>query len=174
MVLENASGTADIVSITIGPLYDKGLLSINSPAADNSDKPTWNISGAGDLDPVVLYGVDAPDGQDLDNYTVSKDELTLLTSKGLLIIPRSYVEDSELTITVSYKSSGGHQINTVTTKLPNKKSEVTEYVFEGNTIYTVNLTVGNALIAEIESVNVATMKTNWTNIDGNDHEVYNW
>ena len=44
--------------------------------------------------------------------------------------------------------------------------------FLGNTIYTLNLTVGSALVAEITSVNVAT--SNWTNIEGKEHEVYNW
>ena len=170
---ENASDTeVEIVSITIGPLYNQGLLDISSPATSSSDVPAWGDRG-GNMN-VTLYGKDDTHTQDLAKYTIYRDHTDpayeTLTSPGLLIIPRpGYTEGSPLTITVTYKSSGG-QVNTVTTKIPSEGS----LSFLGNKIYKLNLTVGSALIAEIESVNVATMKTNWTNIDGNDHEVYNW
>ncbi len=171
---ENASGTAEIVSITIGPLYNQGLLSINSAATSSSDEPAWGDKN-GNMN-VTLYGNDDTHTQDLATYTINKEELTQLmplTSedqpKGLLVIPRAgYTTSSPLTITVSYRANG--QINTVTTTLPNDKSGFNE--FKGNKIYKMNLTVGNALVADIESVNVATT-TNWNEKEG-EHEVYNW
>lgn len=171
---ENASGTADIVSITIGPLYNQGLLSINSAATSSSDEPAWGDKN-GNMN-VTLYGHHDTETQDFATYTINKEELTQLmplTSedqpKGLLVIPRSgYTTSSPLTITVSYRANG--QINTVTTTLPNDKSGFNE--FKGNKIYKMNLTVGNALVADIESVNVATT-TDWTEKEG-EHEVYNW
>ena len=171
---ENSSGTADIVSITIGPLYNQGLLSISSPATSSSDEPAWGDKN-GTMN-VTLYGNDDTHTQDLATYTINKDDLKLLmplTSenqpKGLLVIPRAgYTTSSPLTITVSYRANG--QINTVTTTLPNDKSSFNE--FKGNKIYKMNLTVGNALVADIESVNVATT-TDWNEKEG-EHEVYNW
>ena len=126
---------------------------------------------------VTLYGNDDTHTQDLATYTINKDELKQLMPlttpegqpKGLLVIPRpGYTKGSPLTITVSYKANG--QINTVTTTLPNDKSGFNEFL--GNKIYKLNLTVGNALVADIESVNVATT-TNWNEKEG-EHEVYNW
>lgn len=171
---ENASGTAEIVSITIGPLYNQGLLSISSPATSSNDEPAWGDKN-GNMN-VTLYGHHDTETQDLATYTIKKEALTQLmplTSedqpKGLLVIPRSgYTKGSPLTITVSYRANG--QINTVTTTLPNDKSSFNE--FKGNKIYKMNLTVGNALVADIESVNVATT-TDWTEKEG-EHEVYNW
>ena len=172
---ENASGTAEIVSITIGPLYNQGLLDISSPATSSSDVPAWGDRG-GNMN-VTLYGHHDTETQDLNEYVIKKDELKQLMPlttpegqpKGLLVIPRAgYTTSSPLTITVSYWANG--QINTVTTTLPNDKSSFNE--FKGNKIYKMNLTVGNALVADIESVNVATT-TNWNEKEG-EHEVYNW
>ena len=156
--LDNNSSYSEvnITNITIGPLFNQGLLSINSPAANSSDKPIWG-DRAGDMT-VTLYGLDDSYTQDLSTYTIGKNELTLLTSKGLLIIPRSY-SSTPLTITVNYNNF------TVKTTIDGRE-------FKGNTIYTLNLTVGSALVAEIESVNVATTK--WSDIEGLEHEVYNW
>ena len=172
---ENASGTAEIVSITIGPLYNQGLLDISSPATSSSDVPAWGDRG-GNMN-VTLYGHHDTETQDLNEYVINKDELKQLMPlttpegqpKGLLVIPRAgYTTSSPLTITVSYKAND--QINTVTTTLPNDKSGFNEFL--GNKIYKLNLTVGNALVADIESVNVATT-TNWNEKEG-EHEVYNW
>ena len=160
----------EIVSITIGPLYNQGLLSINSAATGITDEPSWDQE-SGNMD-VTLYGKDDTHTQDLAKYTIYRDHTDpayeTLTSPGLLIIPRpGYTEGSPLTITVTYKSSGG-QVNTVTTKIPSEGS----LSFLGNKIYKLNLTVGSALVADIESVNVATT-TNWNEKEG-EHEVYNW
>ena len=172
---ENASGTAEIVSITIGPLYNQGLLDISSTSTDKDDKPTWDQED-GNMT-VTLYGHHDTETQDLNEYVINKDKLKQLMPlttpegqpKGLLVIPRpGYTKGSPLTITVSYKAND--QINTVTTTLPNDKSGFNEFL--GNKIYKLNLTVGNALVADIESVNVATT-TDWTEKEG-EHEVYNW
>ena len=171
----NAGERAEIVSITIGPLYNQGLLSISSFASSIYDEPSWDQK-KGDMD-VTLYGNDDTHTQDLATYTINKEALTQLmplTSedqpKGLLVIPRDgYTKDSPLTITVRYTSGG--QINTVTTKLPNDKSDFDE--FKGNKIYKLNLTVGSALVVKIESVNVATT-TDWDENYGKEHEIYNW
>ena len=173
---ENASGTAEIVSITIGPLNNQGLLDISSPATSSSDVPAWGDRG-GNMN-VTLYGHHDTETQDLNEYVINKDGLTQLMPltpggqpKGLLIIPRAYNNSTQLIITVSYKAPAtGSQINTVTTTLPNDKSGFNEFL--GNKIYKLNLTVGNALVADIESVNVATT-TNWDEKEG-EHEVYNW
>ena len=174
---ENASGRAEIVSITIGPLHNQGLLSISSPATSSSDEPTWPENEKRGNMNVTLYGHHDTETQDLNEYVINKDELKQLMPlttpegqpKGLLVIPRAgYTTSSPLTITVSYRANG--QINTVTTTLPNDKSGFNE--FKGNKIYKMNLTVGNALVADIESVNVATT-TNWNEKEG-EHEVYNW
>jgi hypothetical protein len=172
---ENASDReVEIVSISISPLYTQGLLDISSTSTDKDDKPTWDQED-GNMT-VTLYGKDDTHTQDLATYTINKDGLTQLMPltprgqpKGLLVIPRAgYTTSSPLTITVSYRANG--QINTVTTTLPNDKSSFNE--FKGNKIYKMNLTVGNALVADIESVNVATT-TNWNEKEG-EHEVYNW
>lgn len=175
---ENASDReVEIVSISISPLYTQGLLDISSTSTDKDDKPTWDQED-GNMT-VTLYGKDDTHTQDLATYTINKDGLTQLMPltpggqpKGLLIIPRAYNNSTQLIITVSYKAPAtGSQINTVTTKLPND-IQTGFSGFLGNTIYTLNLTVGSALVAEIESVNVATT-TDWTEKEG-EHEVYNW
>ena len=53
--LDNNSSYSEvnITNITIGPLFNQGLLSINSPAANSSDKPIWG-DRAGDMT-VTLY-----------------------------------------------------------------------------------------------------------------------
>lgn len=182
----NASDTeVYITNITIGSFYNQGQLSISSPATitDNTpDKPIWDQE-SGNMD-VTLQGWDGTKSVDLKEYRIIKDTkdgeenitasgLRLLTDPGLLVIPRiGYTNSSPLTITVSYRAPAvGSQIYTVTTELPND-TQTGFSGFLGNTIYTLNLTVGSALVAEIESVNVAT--TSWTNITGYEHEVYNW
>jgi hypothetical protein len=165
--LENKSSDPQvyITNIKITPLYTQGLLSISSPATSSSTKPIWGDK-SGNMT-VDLQGWNGTTSVDLANYIIGKDELTQLTSPGLLVIPRDFRSpNTPLTITVSYK------------RLP---TDVKEFVvsttidsqeFLGNTIYTLNLTVGSALIAEISSVNVATTK--WNDKEGKEHEVYNW
>lgn len=155
-----------ITNISISPLYTQGLLSISSAATSSSTKPTWG-DRAGDM-VVNLQGWNGSESVDLDEYTIDKENLTLLTNPGLLVIPRPYTIGSPLTITVSYKRSSAPEdtkVFTVTTTIDSQE-------FVGNTIYTLNLTVGSALIAEISSVNVATTK--WNEKEGKEHEVHNW
>ena len=164
--LENKSSDPQvyITNIKISPLYTQGLLSINSAATSSSTKPTW---GDRDGDMVVnLQGWNGTESVDLAYYTIDKENMTLLTSPGLLVIPRPYTIGSPLTITVSYKRSPEDAKEFVVT------TTIDSQEFVGNTIYTLNLTVGSALIAEISSVNVATTK--WNEKEGKEHEVYNW
>ena len=171
--LEDKSSDAEvyITNITIGPLYNQGLLSISSATASSSDKPTWGDK-AGDMN-VTLQGWDGTESVDLKNCIIKKGEkdaedkpvFRTLTDPGLLVIPRSY-SSTPLTISVTYKRSPEDAKGfTVTTTIDSQE-------FLGNTIYTLNLTVGSALVAEITSVNVATTK--WNDIIGDNHEVYNW
>lgn len=162
-----------ITNITITPLHNQGLLDISSPATSSSAKPTWeDRAGAMTVD---LQGWNGTASVDLDEYIIKKGEkddedkpiFRTLTDPGLLVIPRDFKSpNTPLTISVTYKRSPEDAKDfTVTTTIDSQE-------FLGNTIYTLNLTVGSALVAEITSVNVAT--SNWTNIEGKEHEVYNW
>ena len=161
-----------ITKISISPLYNQGLLGISSTAASNGDKPTWTDKSGGMT--VNLQGWNGTQSVDLNKYTIyrdHKDDLgnyvyETLTSPGLLIIPREYNSTTPLTITVSYKRDKNDNNEFVVTRT------ITSQEFLGNTIYTLNLTVGSALVAEITSVNVATTK--WNEKEGKEHEVYNW
>ena len=165
-----------ITNITIGPLYDKGLLNISSLAASSSDKPTWDVSEGGDMN-VTLYGSDDTHSQDLDTYTIIKDTkdglgnvtesgLRLLTTPGLLIIPRTYDSTTPLTISVSYKRAlDDDNVFTVSTTIDSQ-------TFVGNTVYTLNMNVSSALNVVIESVNAAF--TSWSEKIKENYEVYNW
>lgn len=161
-----------ITNISISPLYTQGLLSISSAATSSSTKPTWDDkSGAMTVN---LQGWDGTQSVDLTNYTIYRDHkddqgnyvYETLTSPGLLIIPREYNSTTPLTITVTYKRNKDDNNDFTVTRT------ITSQTFEGNTIYTLNLTVGSALVAEITSVNVATTK--WNEKEGKEHEVYNW
>lgn len=162
-----------ITNITISPLHNQGLLDISSPATSSSAKPIWG-ERAGNMT-VDLQGWNGSASVDLDEYIIKKGEkdaedkpvFRTLTNPGLLVIPRDFKSpNTPLTISVTYKRSPDDAKDfTVTTTIDSQE-------FLGNTIYTLNLTVGSALVAEITSVNVAT--SNWTNIEGKEHEVYNW
>ena len=162
-----------ITNITITPLHNQGLLDISSPATSSSAKPAWG-ERAGNMT-VGLQGWDGTASVDLDEYIIKKGEkddedkpvFRTLTNPGLLVIPRNFKSpNTPLTISVTYKRSPEDAKDfTVTTTIDSQE-------FLGNTIYTLNLTVGSALVAEITSVNVATTK--WTEIEGKEHEVYNW
>ena len=187
--LEDTSGDAEvyITKISISPLYTQGLLSIDSQSdttyiagthdIDKITKPNWSDrSGAMTVN---LQGWNGTKSVDLDNYTIYRDHKNdqgnpvyeTLTNPGLLIIPRDYEDalNKRLIITVSYKRNKNDNNSnefTVTTTIPTQS-------FKGNTVYKLNLTVGSALVADIESVNVA-KTTNWEDVTGDNHDVYNW
>ena len=159
-------GTDDnvtIKSITLTPLYDQGLLNIGSPAAVDTDKPDWEDT-AGDIDVTI-------EGTDLANSTIGKynEELlpnkgwTQLTpdNKGLLIIPRDF-SLSPMTLTVTFEKSGSKEV-TMSTEISQN--------FQGNTVYTLKMTISNALYVEINTVQSAFSP--WVEVDA-DHAVYNW
>ena len=178
--MEDTSGddVAYITNIKVTPLYNQGLLSISSPATDNTDssKPIWDVSDAGDM--VVNINKFYNGESYISTFEIARNEkddenkpvFRTVTNPGLLIIPRVYNSTTPLIISVTYKRLPGDANGfTVTKTIDSQK-------FWGNTIYTLNITVGSALVVDIESVNVATvLTTSWSaGIIGDDHEVYNW
>lgn len=177
--LEDTSGDSEvyITNIKISPLYENGQLSISSDASitnDKPDKPTWKKCG-GDMEVDINKFYDEESESYIGTFTIHNEKdahgdpiFETVTNPGLLVIPRDFTgAKGPLTISVSYKRPNDNNVYTV-------KKEIDTQVFQGNTIYTLNLTVGSALVAVIESVNVAF--TSWAKWVGEEteHEVYNW
>ena len=158
-----------IKGISLGNLYDKGLLDISSPAAASTDKPYWydcggNIKaeiGATSLitrdDPLVILTTDV---------TSNVEELTRqLIYPGLLIIPRSYTEGDKLKITVTYTIDDETE--------PQEATAEIVQTFWGNTVYTLKLLLEPATKG-LEITLVQSAFTPWTPAGTGSHEVYNW
>ncbi len=161
--------TARITSIKLTPLYSQGLLDISSPTGNENDKPYWKEQG-GNME-VELLGYDSTNDkeQDLSTSTISKFDdtkpnkgWTMLTEKGLLIIPRDFqLSPMKLTVTIYNESTGSNV--TMSTDITKN--------FQGNTIYSLRMTVSNVLYVEIDLVKSAF--TPWTEVS-TDHKIYNW
>lgn len=153
--------TARITSIKLTPLYSQGLLDISSPTGNENDKPYWKEQG-GDMEVELLE-------QDLSTSTIRKFDdnetykgWTMLTEKGLLIIPRDYsLSPMKLTVTIYNESTSSNV--TMSTDITRN--------FQGNTIYSLRMTVSNVLYVEIDLVKSAF--TPWTEVS-TDHKIYNW
>ena len=160
------TGPVTITKITLEHLYNRGLLDVGSSTESASDKPIWT-DRAGDMT-VELVGDNADASKiDLDAFEIDYDEhnddnYTLLTNNGLLIIPRNFGSGDKLKLTVEFLTYEGREASMST--------EIAQEFF-GNTVYTFNMTVSNALSVEINSIHAA-FKT-WTERE-EDHEVYNW
>ena len=89
-------------------------------------------------------------------------QLSSLEDTGLLIIPRDYDAEHPMILSVTFETSNGQEVTMST--------EIKQSLF-GNTVYTFDMTVSNALTVEIQSINVAF--TDWNYREAN-HEVYNW
>ena len=163
--------TAKITSIKLTPLYNQGLLNISSPTGSDTEKPIWPIEERSGEMEVELLGWDTTNEkeQDLQHSQIGKldntkpnDGWTLLTEKGLLIIPRDYsLTPMKLTVTI-YNESTGSNVTMST--------DITQN-FLGNTIYSLRMTVSNVLYVEIDLVKSAF--TPWTETS-TDHKIYNW
>lgn len=162
--------TAKITSIKLTPLYSQGLLNISSPTGNENDKPYWKEQG-GDME-VELLGWDTTNEteQDLQHSQIGKldntkpnDGWTLLTEKGLLIIPRDYNSLTPMKLTVTIYNESTSSNVTMSTDITQN--------FLGNTIYSLRMTVSNVLYVEIDLVKSAF--TPWTEVS-TDHKIYNW
>ena len=160
-----------IKGISLGNLYDKGLLDISSPAAASTDKPYWydcngNIRaeiGATSLitrdDPLEILTTDV-------TPRPTDEELTRqLIDPGLLIIPRTYTEGDKLKITVTYTIDDETE--------PQQATAEIVQTFWGNTVYTLKLLLEPATKG-LEITLVQSAFTPWTPAGTGSHEVYNW
>ena len=163
MLSEDSNESVDevtITGITLTPLYNQGLLDISSPVGDASDKPYWeDCSGTMS---VTIDGDDLRDDNNDPTNVINTTSMTQLTSKGLLIIPRNFSELTPMTLTVTFLNGKGDEVS--------MSSEITQK-FQGNTVYTLKMTVSNILYVEIDVVQSAF--DNWEDQSA-DHTVYNW
>jgi hypothetical protein len=159
-----------IKSIEIGNLYTRGLLSLSSPTASESEKPIWD-ERAGDM---RVRLSNAEDSTDLEHKQVEiKTKLTPpretdpvnLLGHGLLIIPRNHVSDPGLKVTVTYTiDTDSDPLIAVGTIKRN---------FEGNTKYTLGLKLTPSTGGlDIEVVQSAF--TPWIDGGSGIRDVYNW
>ena len=185
-----------IVGFEIGNLYTRGLLSLSSPTASESEKPIWPIDqragdmkvkfdGAtttdggttwtpGDLAPAPDPNPERPENPDdpypfviKTNFSPARETYPFdLLSHGLLIIPRDHSEGEGLQVKIIYK------IDTDSEPMPPAVGTIKRN-FEGNTKYTLKMkltpTTGGL---EIETVQSAF--TQWSDGGSGEHEVYNW
>ena len=195
IVADPGCESVTIQSIEIGDLYTRGLLSLSSPAATESDKPIWPIDQrAGDMK-VKLEGATTedegttwtpgdlapiPDPEHPDephptnpypfviNITNSSQPTGpyYLLSQGLLIIPREFSEEGkEMKVTVTY---------TINTEKDLLIAEGTiERNFDGNTKYKVGLKLTPAT-GGLDIDLVQSAFTPWFAGGTGIRNVYNW
>ena len=161
-----------IQSIEINDLYTRGLLSLSSPTATESEKPIWNqrdgnmrvrLSNAEDSTDLASK----PLKIDITDSSQPTGPVNLIDpNKGLLIIPRDHSEGEGLQVKIIYK------IDTDSEPMPPAVGTIKRN-FEGNTKYTLKMkltpTTGGL---EIETVQSAF--TQWSDGGSGEHEVYNW
>lgn len=158
-----------IQSIEIGNLYTRGLLSLSSPTASESEKPIWNQRDGN----MRVRLSNAEDSTDLksDPFEINIEDSSQptgpfdLLSHGLLIIPRDHSEDEGLKVTVTYTIDNETE--------PQVAVGTVQRNFYGNTTYTVRLMLTPATKGlEIEVVQSAF--TTWYDGGTGEQEVYNW
>jgi hypothetical protein len=160
-----------IQSIEIGDLFTRGLLSLSSPTASESEKPIWNecdgnmrvrLSNAEDSTDLARKAFEIntkltpPRETDPDN----------LLGHGLLIIPRNYPSrDEKMKVTVFYTIDNDPTLLIAVGTI--------ERNFQGNTKYTVGLkltpSTGGLDIQLVQSA-----FTPWSDGGNGEREVYNW
>jgi hypothetical protein len=159
-----------IKSIEIGNLYTRGLLSLSSPTASESEKPIWD-ERAGDMRVRLSNAEDSTDLEHKQFEINTKltppretDPVNLL-GHGLLIIPRNHVSDPGLKVTVTYTiDTDSDPLIAVGTIKRN---------FEGNTKYTLGLKLTPSTGGlDIEVVQSAF--TPWIDGGSGIRDVYNW
>ena len=159
-----------IQSIEIGDLYTRGLLSLSSPTASESEKPIWDERDGN----MRVRLSNAADSTDLASkqfeintkLTPPKEtDPVCLLSHGLLIIPRNHASDEGLKVTLFYTIDNDPELLIAVATVKRN--------FEGNTKYTLGLKLTPSTRGlEIEIVQSAF--TPWSDGGSGRHEVYNW
>ena len=158
-----------IQSIEINDLYTRGLLSLSSPTATESEKPVWNQRDGN----MRVRLSNAEDSTDLASKPLKIDITDSsqptgpvpLLSKGLLIIPREFATGEGMKVTVTYTIDNESELLIAVGTVKRN--------FDGNTKYTVELKLTPATKGlEIEIVQSAF--TPWYDGGTGESDVYNW
>ena len=158
-----------IQSIEINDLYTRGLLSLSSPTATESEKPIWNQRDGN----MRVRLSNAEDSTDLksDPFEINIEDSSQptgpfdLLSHGLLIIPREFATGEGMKVTVTYTIDNESELLIAVGTVKRN--------FDGNTKYTVELKLTPATKGlEIEIVQSAF--TPWYDGGTGESDVYNW
>ena len=160
-----------IQSIEINDLYTRGLLSLSSPTATESEKPIWNqrdgnmrvrLSNAEDSTDLASK----PLKIDITDSSQPTGPVNLIDpDKGLLIIPREFATGEGMKVTVTYTIDNESELLIAVGTVKRN--------FDGNTKYTVELKLTPATKGlEIEIVQSAF--TPWYDGGTGESDVYNW
>ena len=158
-----------IQSIEINDLYTRGLLSLSSPTATESEKPVWNQRDGN----MRVRLSNAEDSTDLksDPFEINIEDSSQptgpvnLLSHGLLIIPREFATGEGMKVTVTYTIDNESELLIAVGTVKRN--------FDGNTKYTVELKLTPATKGlEIEIVQSAF--TPWYDGGTGESDVYNW
>ena len=160
-----------IQSIEINDLYTRGLLSLSSPTATESEKPIWNqrdgnmrvrLSNAEDSTDLASK----PLKIDITDSSQPTGPVNLIDpNKGLLIIPREFATGEGMKVTVTYTIDNESELLIAVGTVKRN--------FQGNTKYTVELKLTPATKGlEIEIVQSAF--TPWYDGGTGESDVYNW
>jgi hypothetical protein len=166
-----------IRSIEINDLYTRGLLSLSSPTATESEKPVWNqrdgnmrvrLSNADKADPSEADSTDLASKPFEINTKLTPpretDPVNLL-SHGLLIIPREFATGEGMKVIVTYTIDNDSELKIAVGTIKRN--------FDGNTKYTLGLKLTPATKGlEIEVVQSAF--TPWYDGGTGESDVYNW
>ena len=160
-----------IQSIEINDLYTRGLLSLSSPTATESEKPIWNqrdgnmrvrLSNAEDSTDLASK----PLKIDITDSSQPTGPVNLIDpNKGLLIIPREFATGEGMKVTVTYTIDNESELLIAVGTVKRN--------FDGNTKYTVELKLTPATKGlEIEIVQSAF--TPWYDGGTGESDVYTW
>lgn len=160
-----------IQSIEINDLYTRGLLSLSSPTATESEKPVWNQRD-GNMRVRLSNAEDSTDlaSEQLEIVITDSSQPTgpvnlIDPDKGLLIIPREFATGEGMKVTVTYTIDNESELLIAVGTVKRN--------FDGNTKYTVELKLTPATKGlEIEIVQSAF--TPWSDGGTGEQEVYNW
>lgn len=160
-----------IQSIEINDLYTRGLLSLSSPTATESEKPVWNQRD-GNMRVRLSNAEDSTDlaSEQLEIEITDSSQPTgpvnlIDPDKGLLIIPREFATGEGMKVTVTYTIDNESELLIAVGTVKRN--------FDGNTKYTVELKLTPATKGlEIEIVQSAF--TPWYDGGTGESDVYNW
>ena len=162
-----------IQSIEINDLYTRGLLSLSSPTATESEKPIWNQRD-GNMRVRLSNAEDSTDLKsdpfeiniNIEDSSQPTGPVNLIDpNKGLLIIPREFATGEGMKVTVTYTIDNESELLIAVGTVKRN--------FDGNTKYTVELKLTPATKGlEIEIVQSAF--TPWYDGGTGESDVYNW